>query len=620
MQSRQASVPFILAATLAAFGTLAAAQPRAVEAPRVDGVPELSGLAERWSAALETLGAPGFALAVVKDGSVLALDAFGVRNGAGEPATRDTCYYIASATKPFTAMAACQLAGDGQLDLGAPVKRYLPRLELRDPELTATLSLRDLLCHRPGIKCDPIVQRDAYTGQITDDVYFHLLREAEIARQVRYSNVHFTLAARVIEAVSGKKWQDFLAQRLFAPAGMTRTTAYASEMYGKGEHAEPMLLVDGKWVRSPLVKTDRTMHAAGGMGTTARDAARWLILNTNGGELDGREILSKALAREYYTQQSAHPNPRGRIRVEEGFALGWNVGKYRDPSRPYFFHGGGYVGAASYFCFLPKERIGVAVLVNSGEGGADLATIVSIDVLDRLLGVKDEPDLLPIYADAARKRRSDAGNVLSSGANPAQAPGGLSQPPEKYAGTYTHPVEGELEVLAENGKLKAHVGDLPYVLVSTGSDEFTASVVPGMSQTGSFEVDSGGAVVAVSLASGGATKRFVRIGSTSRGIDERPSPDFNASTYAGTYQSPEAPGYTFVARAENGKLFGHMTAPPPSPPQPELELEPAGVEHTFEVPGEGARFVFKVARGSATGFTIHQSGQSLEFRKVERQR
>src|SRR6185295_897918 len=122
-------------------------------------------------------------------------------------------------------------------------------------------------------------------------------------------------------------------------------TAYASEMY-KGEYAEPMLLVEGQWVRSALVKTDRTMHAAGGIGTTARDAARWLILNTNGGELDGKKLLPEAMAREYYKQQSAYPQPSGRIRIEEGFALGWNIGKYREASRPYFFHGGGYVGAA----------------------------------------------------------------------------------------------------------------------------------------------------------------------------------------------------------------------------------------------------------------------------------
>jgi len=406
-------------------------------------------------------------------------------------------------------MAACLLAAEDAVELDEPVLEYLPQLELRDPELTKSLTLRDLLCHRPGLESGPIVHRDAYSGQISDTLYFTLLRDAEIAHQVRYSNVHFTLAARVLEAVSGKKWQDLLAERLFAPLGMSRTTAYASAMYGEGEHADPMLRVDGAWTKSPLLKSDRTMHAAGGIGTTARDAARWLLFNAGGGALDGRQLLPKEIANEYFSQQSAHPRPSGRIRIEEGFALGWNIGKYRERTRPYLFHGGGYVGAASYFCFLPVERIGVAVLVNTSEGGAYVATIVSIDVLDRLLGVTGQPDLLPTYEDGARKRRESA-PPRPSGANPARAAGGLTKAPEQYAGTYTHPLEGELEVRLEQGELRARNGDLPYALVSTGPDAFTAWVVPGMTATGRFELDSGGAVVAVELTADKITSRFRR--------------------------------------------------------------------------------------------------------------
>src|SRR5262245_32427283 len=277
--------PAIASIASVVLGIAASAQ---AAAPRVADVPELSGFVPRWRGALETLDAPGFALAVVKEGRVLAIDAFGVRDTSGAPATIDTGYYIASATKPFTALAACLLAAEGKLDLDAPLKKVLPQLELADAELAETLSLRDLLCHRPGLESGPIVHRDAYTGEITDEIYFELLREAEIAHAVRYSNVHFTLAARALEAVSEKNWQDLLAERVFAPLGMTRTTAYASQLYGKAEHADPMLRIGGAWVKSPLVKTDRTMHAAGGMGTTARDAARWLLFNTEGGSIDGQ--------------------------------------------------------------------------------------------------------------------------------------------------------------------------------------------------------------------------------------------------------------------------------------------------------------------------------------------
>jgi hypothetical protein len=63
-----------------------------------------------------------------------------------------------------------------------------------------------------------------------------------------------------------------------------------------------------------------------------------------------------------------------------------------------------------------------------------------------------------------------------------------------------------------------------------------------------------------------------------------------------------------------------MTAPPPAPAQPELELEleTAGAEHRFQVPSEGVRFAFHVAGGSATGFALHQGGQTLEFQRSEK--
>jgi hypothetical protein len=109
-------------------------------------------------------------------------------------------------------------------------------------------------------------------------------------------------------------------------------------------------------------------------------------------------------------------------------------------------------------------------------------------------------------------------------------------------------------------------------------------------------------------------KRFERIGERPA---KPPTPRIDEGAYAGTYRASAA-GYTCVVRAEKGKLLVHMTGPPPSPPQPELELRPAAGEHEFEVPSVGARLVFKVAGTSASGFTIHQSGQSLEFQRTEK--
>jgi hypothetical protein len=166
------------------------------------------------------------------------------------------------------------------------------------------------------------------------------------------------------------------------------------------------------------------------------------------------------------------------------------VGKYREPTRPYFFHGGGYVGAASHICFLPEHGIGVAALANS-DGGADL---------------------LPNYEESTRQRRAQAlSDPPRGGVNPARAPDCLSQPVETYAGTYSDPILGELEIFLDaRGDLAARAGDLSYVLVSEGTDEFTAIVVPGMVERGRFEVSSYGTVDAVSVADGESGTRFVR--------------------------------------------------------------------------------------------------------------
>ena len=104
--------------------------------------------------------------------------------------------------------------------------------------------------------------------------------------------MHFTLAGRVIEAVTGEAWRDDLAQHLFAPAGMQHTTGYADEMYARDDVAYPSQWDGAGFVLDPVRKTDRTMHAAGGLGTSAHDLGQYLRLLLNGGTVDGEEIIS----------------------------------------------------------------------------------------------------------------------------------------------------------------------------------------------------------------------------------------------------------------------------------------------------------------------------------------
>ncbi len=474
------------------FGTMAAA------APTIRELPGFEGLHERWVETMEGLGVPGFAVAVVKDGRLYALDAMGPRDPEADlPIDADTIFYIASITKTYLAAGIVALAQEGRIDLDEPVRTYLTQFALADVAATGSVTVRDLLCHRIGIDSGPIVYLDAYTGQITEDRYYRWLGRVTPSGSVQYTNVHFTLLGRVIEAVTGESWKDYLQQRIFEPAGMSRTTAYASRMYGDHNAAVPLVLTDTGWVPSRVRKTDRTMHAAGGMGTTARDAARWIELQLGGGSIDGATVLTEASIADMHAFQSKLENPRGRIRRREGFGLGWHRGTFR--GRPYLTHGGGYVGAATHISFLPEHGIGVVVLCNSQGPANGLIDIVSIDVYDRLLDESGHTDLLPIYKERATQLRERMLEPAATGANPVAAADGLSREPDAYVGLFSNADWGTVEFRLADRDLVGDIGDLALTLHSTATDRFKAVASAGLDFDGTFVVDGQGRVAAIQL-------------------------------------------------------------------------------------------------------------------------
>lgn len=439
--------------------------------------PELADLVPRWQEAMEACGVPALALVLVEgEGDGVQRVTLGHRDPEGTaPVTPDTIFYIASATKPYVAFALAQLAEEGKLDLDAPVRSLLPRFRLADPGLTETIRVRDLLCHRYGLNSMPIVLLDAYTGEITEDRYYHFLAEVESPGHMAYSNVHFTLAGRVIEAVSGMTWRDFLAERVFRPAGMTRTTGYADWMYAQDDVALPAVLAGGRPVRSPLRKSDRTMHAAGGLGTSIDDLARWIRLQLGRGRIGDVRLLSESAVEATWRLECEGRDDSG-FGAMDGFGLGWQRGSYRGHLE--LRHGGGYVGAGSYVCFLPELGLGLGILATGASAGA-VVRLVSTDVHERLLADDEERDLLPaLLADArserARAARQEAEGEARHEAEPAPDGGEhattLSLSLETYAGLYRDEWFGTLTLEVRDSRLVGHLGQLSLELVTPEPD------------------------------------------------------------------------------------------------------------------------------------------------------
>lgn len=486
----------MLSTAIVLCAALASPQERPVQ-DRAVHHPAFEGLSKRWGQAMRDLGVPGMAVVVVERDRIVHLETFGERDvERGLPVTPDTMFYIASATKPFVAMGLVALVDDGKVDLDEPVVRYLPRFRLADEAATRAITVRDLLCHRPGIQSFPIVFLDAYTGEITEDRYYHFLESVRPSGEITYSNVHFTLAGRVIEALAGKPWKDFLDERIFTPAGMDHTTGYATWMYAQEDVAYPTLVREGGPELSPVRKTDEVMHAAGGLGTSIHDLGRWLILNLNGGAIDGEQVISPEGIAEMQRPQSVFEEPDGWLRRIFGFGLGWFQGEYR--GHRYLQHGGGYVGASAQVCFLPDERIGVAVVANTDGPGQGICQGVSIDVLDLLLGDESGYDFFEGLAEQVAEMRA-RGDGRPKGPNPAESEGGLSLEPRAYTGVFTSEHFGTLRIALEEGRLVGRLGILALELVSTGPDAFTAYAPGALEAAGRFEPNAREEVAAVSF-------------------------------------------------------------------------------------------------------------------------
>lgn len=164
---------------------------------------------------------------VAENGRIVYQGAFGLADfAAGTPNRTDSRFQTASLTKVFTSTAVLQLMEHRRLRLDDPVVRYLP--EFPFPQVT----IRHLLAHTSGLPdlelYEPLVAREPNRVIRNADALLALKEwTAGLAfppgSQFRYSNTNYVLLVLVIEKVSRMPYSQYLARRVFAPAGMTDT-------------------------------------------------------------------------------------------------------------------------------------------------------------------------------------------------------------------------------------------------------------------------------------------------------------------------------------------------------------------------------------------------------------
>jgi CubicO group peptidase (beta-lactamase class C family) len=314
---------------------------------------------------------PGVSIAVTRDGKIVKADGYGLANVELNVAAKpETVFKIGSVSKQFISTGIMLLIQEGKLSLDDPISKYLEST----PESWKGITIRHLLTHTSGIVreapgFDPLkIQSDA---EVIKTAYSLPLRFAP-GDKYEYCNVGYFSLAEIIHKISGKAWNDYLAERLFTPVGMnaTRTTTVTDIVPNR---ADGYFRKDGAVQNATIYLA---LRPSGAFLSTVLDLAKW------DATLYADKILKPAIRDQMWMP----------VKLNNGnsypYGFGWEVntvGGHRLVS-----HGGSLPGFRSAFLRFVDDKLSVIVLTN--EDGADPKKIALGIANQYLPGIVKQPD------------------------------------------------------------------------------------------------------------------------------------------------------------------------------------------------------------------------------------
>lgn len=303
---------------------------------------------------MHELRIPGLSMAVVKEGRIVKASGYGMANlETSSPATPETVYKAASLSKPFIAAAILLLMQEGQIGLDDKVSKYLEG----SPETWKEITVRHLLTHTSGIVRDPADYHPYSEQPITDvirSVYPVPLSFPPGDRWL-YSNVGYYALAEIITRVSGKPWDEFIAERLFAPAHITstRTTTVTDIVPCRAngyQQKESGTVNAENWI---------AVRPSGAFLSTVLDLAKWDAL------LDSASPIKPSSRKLMWTPVTLND------KTSADYGFGWYVDSFLGRAR--IHHDGQFPGFRSDYERFEDDKLTVIVLANSDN--ASLASM-----------------------------------------------------------------------------------------------------------------------------------------------------------------------------------------------------------------------------------------------------
>ena len=290
---------------------------------------------------------PGVVTVIATKDSVLQIDTIGDADIETErPMKSDTVFWIASQTKPVTAVAVMMLVDEGKLSLTEPVTKYLPELAnlkvIADKNedrmvlvpVDKPITLAMLLSHTAGFEFLTPFQSEHAIDSLPMSRYVTTAvmtpMRTQPATAYHYSNIGINLAGVIVERVAGMPFEDFLEKRLFEPLGMTDTSFFPNAeqlnrlatTYSFDKEKSQFVVTQSAFMTYPFDSKNRYAEPGGGLFSTPNDLVKFFQMLQGNGEFDGKRILSEAAVKEIRTKQT------GALNTSYGLGVVINDGVY----------------------------------------------------------------------------------------------------------------------------------------------------------------------------------------------------------------------------------------------------------------------------------------------------
>ena len=417
---------------------------------------QIDALVER---SMSTFEVPGMAVGIIKDGKIVHLKGYGVREtGKKAKVNTETLFAIASVSKAFTAASLAMLVDDGKLNWDDKVIDFIPNFRMYDPWVTREFTVKDLLIHNSGMGLGAgdlmfwptsAFSREEIIGNLR-----YLKPVTSFRSEFAYDNLLYVVAGEVVAKISGMEFEDFVDSRILTPLKMDRCAANRIGLKGDKNIAEPHLVLDGE-----LQKTFRLaepyersiLAAAGGLQCSADSMLKWFNMHINKGKLPNGDVLISEKQQAMLMTSQTIRNTRGFEEQYMGnsfasYGLGWGLKDlygYKVAT-----HTGGLQGMVTYATIVPDLGLGIIILTNQQSGAAMGA--INYGILGAY-AAGDDTDFVAVALKNRTAAIEAANKVVADAAAESYT---SSVPLARYAGTYKDAWFGDVVISETDGGLK----------------------------------------------------------------------------------------------------------------------------------------------------------------------